>query len=148
VDACGVEAEVSARWTDRLSTRAAVSWTHARVNGGSAAPRDTGKIPTETPELTATAGGSWKPFARITLLADLHYEGTRFDDDLNTLRLGPATTIDLRAEWRPQPNMVLFVEAANLFDVAVAAGETSNGVFSYGPPRMILAGVSITAGGG
>lgn len=148
VDAYGVEAEVSARWTNRLSTRAAVSWTHARVDGGLAAPRDTGKIPTETPEATATAGVSWKPFARITLLADLRYEGARFDDDLNTLRLGAATTVDLRAAWRPRPNLVLFVEAANLFDVAVATGETSNGVFSYGPPRMILAGVSIAGGGG
>ena len=148
VDAYGVEAEVSANWTSRLSTRAAVDWTHARVNGGAVAPRDTGKIPTETPEVTATGGVAWRPIARITLLADLRYESSRFDDDLNTLRLGPATTVDLRAEWRPRSNLTLFVEAANLFDVAVATGETSNGVFSYGPPRMILAGVSISNGGG
>jgi len=148
VEAYGIEAEVSARWTDRLSTRAAVSWTHARVNGGSAAPRDTGKIPTETPEVTVTAGAAWTPLARITLLADLRYEGARFDDDLNTLRLGAATTISLRAEWRPRPNLDLFVQAANLFDVAVATGETASGVFNYGPPRTITAGVSISGGVG
>ncbi len=147
VDAYGVEAEVSARWTDQVSARAAVSWTHARVDGGSAAPADTGKIPTETPELTVTAGASWKPIIGVTLLADLRYEGVRFDDDLNTLRLGPATTVNLRAEWRLRSNLTVFVEAANLFDVAVATGETSNGVYSYGPPRMILAGVSISGGG-
>jgi vitamin B12 transporter len=148
VEAYGIEAEVSARWTDRLSTRAAVSWTHARVNGGRVAPRDTGKIPTETPEVTATAGAAWKPVARVSLIADLRYEGTRFDDDLNTLRLRPATTVDLRLEWRPRANLTLFVQSANLFDVAVATGETGNGVFSYGAPRTISAGVSISGGGG
>ena len=148
VDASGVEAEASAHWTDRLSTRAAVSWTHARVDGGSAAPQDTGKIPTETPEVSATAGAAWTPVARLTLLADLRYEGARFDDDLNTLRLGAATTVDLRAEWRARRNVTLFVQAANLFDVDVATGETANGVYSYGPPRTILAGISISGGGG
>jgi vitamin B12 transporter len=148
VDAYGIEADVSAHWTDRLSTRAAVSWTHARVNGGAVAPLDTGKIPTETPEAVATAGAAWTPVARVTLIADLRYEGARFDDDLNTLRLAPATTVDLRAEWRPRSNLVLFVQAANLFDVAVATGETSNGVFSYGPPRIVSLGMSISGGGG
>jgi outer membrane receptor protein involved in Fe transport len=98
--------------------------------------------------VTATAGLAWKPFPRATLIADLRYEGARFDDDLNTLRLEPATTVDLRAEWRARSNVVVFVQAANLFDVAVATGETSNGVYSYGPPRIISAGISISGGGG
>jgi outer membrane receptor protein involved in Fe transport len=147
VGAYGIEAEASARWSDRLTARAAVSWTHARVNGGSAAPRDTGKIPTETPEVAATAGLAWNPFSRATLIADLRYEGARFDDDLNTLRLGAVATVDLRAEWRTRSNVVVFVQAANLFDAAVATGETSNGVYSYGPPRRISAGISISGGG-
>jgi outer membrane receptor protein involved in Fe transport len=148
VDAYGVEAEAAAHRVARLDLSAAASWTHARVDGGSAAPQDTGKIPTETPAVSATVGAGWNAFAALTLRADLRYEGARFDDDLNTLRLGPATTIDLRAEWRVRRRLTLFVQAANLFDVAVQTGETANGVYSYGPPRMVLAGVSISGGGG
>jgi vitamin B12 transporter len=147
VDAYGVEAEGSVGLTDALKANAALSWTHARVDGGSAAPQLTGLVPAETPAFTVTGGVAWKAYSPVTLLADLRYESARFADDQSTLRLAAATTVNLRAEWRPRSNLTVFLEAANVFDVEVATDETANGVFSYGPPRTISVGISIRGGG-
>jgi outer membrane receptor protein involved in Fe transport len=114
------------------------------VDGGSAAPQLTGLAPAETPRLTATAGLTWRARSPLTLSADLRYESARFDDDLNQRRLGPATTIDARAEWRLSAATTVFIAAENLFNVAVATGQTATGITSYGPPRMIMAGFKVS----
>ncbi len=148
VKAYGLEAEAAAPLGDQLKTSFALSLTHARVDGGVVAPQLTGRIPTETPGLVVTGGVSWTPVATLTLSSALRYEGKRFDDDRNTLRLPGATMASLRAEWRPRRGMAVFVEAANLLDAAVATGETGNGVFSYGPPRTVTVGFSLNGPGG
>lgn len=140
VDAWGVEADASARLGETLTGRAAIGWTHARVDGGSAAPQLTGLAPAETPRLSATGSLAWRAAPKLTLTADLRYESARFDDDLNLRRLGGAATLDARAAWRVNPATTLFVAAENLLDAAVATGQTANGITSYGPPRIIMAG--------
>jgi vitamin B12 transporter len=147
VDAYGIEAEGKIAWSSVLSTRVAIDWTHARVDGGAAAPQLDGRIPVETPAVTATAGIRWRPLSRASLSADLRYESARYDDDQNTLRLAPATTVDLRLDWRARAGVTVFVAARNLFDVNVATGETAGGVYSYGPPRMISAGIVLSGQG-
>jgi outer membrane receptor protein involved in Fe transport len=144
VNAWGVEAESSARLGRALTGRAAVGWTWARVDGGSAAPQLTGLRPAETPRLTATAGLAWRARPPLTLSADLRYESARFDDDLNQHRLDPATTMDARAEWRLSAATTVFVAVENLFNVAVATGQTATGITSYGPPRTIMAGLKVS----
>ena len=57
VDAYGLEAEASARLSGAVTARAALSWTHARVDGGAAAPALTGLRLAETPRLSADWGG-------------------------------------------------------------------------------------------
>lgn len=146
VDAYGVEAEGSLALTDAVKANAALSWTHARVDGGAAAPQLTGLIPAETPAFTMTGGAAWTAWSRVTLLTNLRYESARFADDQNTLRLDAATTVGLRAEWRPRSGLMVFLEAANLLDVEVATDETAGGIYSYGPPRTISVGVSMTGG--
>jgi outer membrane receptor protein involved in Fe transport len=147
VNAYGVEAEGDVSLMDGLGASGAVSWTHARVDGGLADAQITGRIPTETPEFTATAGLNWTLTRSLKLIGDLRYEGVRYDDDQNTLRLAPATTVDLRAEWRPRRNLAVYVEAANIFDVAAATGETAGGIYSYAPPKTVSLGVRLSGGG-
>jgi outer membrane receptor protein involved in Fe transport len=147
VRAYGLEAEAAANLLPTLKADAAVSWTHARVDGGASAPQLTGLMPSETPDLIVTGGLSWRAISRLTLSADARYQGTRFADDQNTLRLAPATTVDLRAEWRAGPRLRFFVAADNIADIDVATDETAGGVYSYGPPRTVRAGFIISGGG-
>ena len=86
----------------------------------------------------------WRARPRLTLSADLRYESARFDDDLNQRRLAAATTIDVRAEWRVNAITTVFIAADNLFNAAVATGQTATNVTSYGPPRIIVAGFKIS----
>jgi vitamin B12 transporter len=144
VNAYGLEADVSARLGETLTSRAAVSWTRATVDGGSSAPQLTGLAPAETPRLTATGGVAWRARPRLTLSVDLRYESARFDDDLNQHRLAPAATIDARAEWRVSAATTVFIAAENLFNAAVATGQTATDITSYGPPRVIMAGFKIS----
>jgi outer membrane receptor protein involved in Fe transport len=144
VNAWGVEAEGSARLGSDLTTRAAIDWTRARVDGGSAAPALTGLRPAETPQFTATWGVTWRPGPRLQLTGDMRYESARFDDDQNQRRLAPGASFDARAQWRATPAASLFIAVDNLFDAAIATGQTADHVTSYGPPRVVRVGFSIS----
>ncbi len=99
INAWGLEASARRDW-GRLGARLAADYTYAQVDGGAAAPALTGLRPAETPRISVTGGLSWRPVDRLTLLAEARYDGARFDDDLNTRRLAPGGTADLRADVR------------------------------------------------
>ncbi|HEY5106342.1 MAG TPA: TonB-dependent receptor [Caulobacteraceae bacterium] len=144
VNALGVEADASARLGTALTGSAAFDWTLARVDGGAAAPALTGLRPAETPRLAATAGLTWRAAPRIELIGEMRYESARFDDDQNLRRLDPAVSFNARAQLRLKDGAIAFVAADNLFDAAVATGKTADGVISYGPPRAVRIGFSIS----
>ncbi|MDD3838314.1 MAG: TonB-dependent receptor, partial [Phenylobacterium sp.] len=143
IEATGVELDAAAELSERLSLRAALGATRARVDGGSAAPQLTGKRPAQTPELTATAGADWRPVELLRLSADLRYESARFEDDLNLRKLSPAVLVDLRAAWRVSETAEVYVAADNLFDAEVEIGETADGIESFAAPRMLRVGFSL-----
>ncbi len=147
VNAFGLEAEAAVNFTHTARFDAALSWTHARVATGAAAPRLNGLVPAETPDISANARLSWRLHPKLTLAAETRYQGERFDDDQNTRRLSAAATTDFRVEWRPKRNVTVFLAAANLADERVSTGETADGIFSYGPPLTVSAGFSIRGGG-
>lgn len=142
IDAWGVEASARRDW-GRLGARLAADYTYARVDGGAAAPALTGLRPAETPRLSVTAGASWRPVDRLTLLAEARYDSARYDDDLNTRRLAPGGTADLRADIQVTPTLSVFAAAENLFDAAIQTGRTADNTVSYCAPRRIRVGVTI-----
>ena len=144
IQAWGVELNGSARLSPTLSLDAAVAWTDAELDGGSAAPQLTGLRPAQAPEWSATAGLDWRATDRLTLAAAARYESARFDDDLNSRTLGAAVTLDARAEWALTDRTMLWLAADNLFDEDVETAETGTGVAGYGPPRTVRAGVRLT----
>lgn len=144
IDAWGVELNGSAALTPALSLTGAVSWTHAEVDGGSAAPQLTGLRPAQAPRWSATAGLDWRVTPRLTLASALRYESARFDDDLNSRVLDAAFTLDARAEWAFNERVTLWAAADNLFNEDVQVSQTANGVAGYGPPRTVSAGLRLT----
>jgi vitamin B12 transporter len=140
VDAYGIEADLERRW-DAASLRLAAGYTRAEVDGGSAAPQLTGLRPAQTPRLTATAEGSWRPLAPLSLRAVVRYEGGRYDDDLNTRKLSPGTQVNLRADWSVSRQVTLYAAAENLFDADIETAETGDGLESFDQPRTLRAGL-------
>jgi vitamin B12 transporter len=143
IDAWGLEGEASGAAADgTVGWRLAASYTHARVDGGGAAPQLTGKRPAQAPAVAATAALDWRPVERLQLRAELRYEGLRYEDDLNSRRLKAGAVLDGRAAWRLAPGAEVFLEADNLADVRLAVGQTADAVTSYGEPRTVRVGVA------
>ncbi|HYD26756.1 TonB-dependent receptor [Brevundimonas sp.] len=144
IEATGVELDGRLALTDRLSLRAALSATDARVDGGAMAPQLTGLRPAQAPIWSATAGLEWRPTDRLALAADLRWESRRFDDDLNSRVLKAAGTVDLRADWAVTPSTTIWLAADNLYDAEVEVSETGAGVAGFGPPRTLSLGVRLS----
>jgi outer membrane receptor protein involved in Fe transport len=142
IEATGIELNAEQR-LDRVTLTAAVSWTDAELDGGTAAPQLTGLRPAQAPEWSATAGIDWRTTDRLTLSSRARYESTRFDDDLNSRTLDAALTVDARADFSLRQGLTLYAVADNLFDEDVAVSQTGDGVSGYGPPRTLRAGVSL-----
>jgi outer membrane receptor protein involved in Fe transport len=141
INAEGFEGGFTFAITPTFKVRGAADYTHAEVDGGSAAPQLTGKRPAQAPAFTATGAIDWQATRQLGLHGDLRYESSRFDDDLNTVHLGPGTRVDARADWSFSRFTQLFVEATNLFDARIPTAQTS-GVVSYDEPRVVRVGIS------
>lgn len=142
INAYGLEAD-AVRDFGGLTLRAAVSATHAEVDGGSAAPQLTGKRPAQTPKVAATLSGTWRPAERFTLDLSARYESARFEDDLNTRVLAASVGLDARAAWSFAPGSEVYLAAENLTDARIEVGETGDGVESFGAPRTLRVGISL-----
>lgn len=141
IEAWGVELNGSIQATEALSLNAALSWTDAEVDGGTAAPQLTGLRPAQAPEWSATAGLDWRATQRLTLGLAARYESARFDDDLNSRTLDPAVTLDARAEWAAREGVMVWAALDNAFDEEVEVSMTGTDVAGYAPPRTVRAGV-------
>jgi outer membrane receptor protein involved in Fe transport len=143
VDAYGIEAEAREQLSATVTIDAAADYTHARVEGGRAAPQLNGLRPAQTPEVTATSGIVWRALGRLSLRADARYESDRFDDDRNTLRIAPSITLNARADWRFAGRASLFLRVDNLADAPIETGQTAPGLKTYDAPRTVLVGLSV-----
>jgi outer membrane receptor protein involved in Fe transport len=144
INALGIEADASEKLTDTLSLRAALSLTDARVDPDSGVlavyPGLKGKRPAEAPTTTITGGADWIPIDKLTLDASIHWDSARFEDDLNTLKLGSAFVLDLRAEYEIRDHISIFVAVDNTTDANIATQDTT-GVINFGEPRVYEIGL-------
>jgi outer membrane receptor protein involved in Fe transport len=147
INALGVEADAAEKLTDTISLRAALSLTDARVDptAGEIAAFPLlgglkGKRPAEAPTTTITAGAFWQPLEKLTLDAQMHWDSARFEDDLNTLKLGSAFVLDLRAEYELRDRISVFVAVDNAANANIATADTT-GVVNYGEPRIYEIGL-------
>lgn len=143
IDAVGLEAEGRLAVNARLRLEGAITWTVARVGGGTAAAQLTGLRPAQAPRLGVSAGAVWRPTEQVSASLELRHESARFDDDLNTRRLGAYTTLDARVGYQVTPAVEAFVGVDNLADADVQTGVTADGFVSYGAPRIARVGLSI-----
>ena len=142
IDAWGVEGDANGDLATSLSWRAAFAYTHARVDGGSSAPRLTGLRPAQTPELTVTAGVDWHAMEQLTLASNLRYVSTQYDDDQNIRRIAPGAELDARGAWSLGPGKEVYVGVDNVADAKISTGKTADFVGSYSEPRTFRIGFS------
>lgn len=103
-----------------------------------------GRRPAQTPRTQASAALRWSPTERVRAYATVRWSGERFEDDLETRRLGSAATLDLSARARLRPGVELEVRGENLFDAAVEVGVSGAGVVERAAPLAGWIGLRVT----
>ncbi len=97
---------------------ASLAFTDARIAGeGASLPLD-GNRPPQTPEFSASATLTWRPADGWRVSGTLRHAGAQFEDDAQTDRLPPATTLDLFASARILDGISIILRAENLMDEA------------------------------
>ncbi len=140
INAWGFEGEANGDILTGLSWRAAFAYTHARVDGGSAAPQLTGLRPAQTPEWTVTSGLDWRATDKLTLNAAVRYVSEQFEDDQNIRRLAPGAELNGRAAWSLGPDEEVYLALDNIADAKIAVAKTADFVTSYSQPRTFRIG--------
>lgn len=84
----------------------------------------------------------WTPKENLLVDFSVRYEGDRYDDDLNTIRLKSATVSDLRVSYLFGNGVEGFIQGQNIFDEAVESSFTS-GATTYAAPQTWQIGLRI-----
>jgi outer membrane receptor protein involved in Fe transport len=87
---------------------------------------------------------AWTVSDRLSLDADVTWEGKRFDDDLNSRILAAGLKVDLRADWKLSKTATVYVAADNLLDEKIDVSRTADGVAGYANPRIARVGLRLT----
>jgi outer membrane receptor protein involved in Fe transport len=128
----------SGSWSLRLGA----SYTGARVSGRGAAAALAGLRPAQTPKLFVSAELTWDRGGRTAALQVRHV-GSQYEDDLNQLKIPPATTLDAFAAWPLSRRMQVVGRVENLLDKTVVAGLGSDGTVERATPRTLWLGVRL-----
>lgn len=139
VDVSGIEASAEGRrgpWSLRLGA----GFSDARVRSSETAAGLDRLRPAQTPRVTMSGELGWQQGQRAASLL-LRHVGAQFEDDLNRIRLKPATTLDAFATWPLTSRFTLVSRAENLFNSVVIAGAESDGTLERATPRTLWIGL-------
>jgi outer membrane receptor protein involved in Fe transport len=114
----GAEAELDWRASKRLSARLALGLLRTKlVDAGADYAEFSGNEFGRSPHFSAAASVDWAATSQMWLSAQARHHSSyhSFDIDIPGARVGPATIVDARAEYRLR-QFTLFAYARNLFD--------------------------------
>ncbi len=139
IAAQGVEAGLSVS-RGIVSFDATATYTDALVEGRGASAALDGFRPAQSPEFAAAATVSVRPAPGWVLSATLRHIGAQFEDDSESQRLPPATTLGAYAQMPLTGGLSLVLRGENLFDETVVT-RNSGGAIDLGAPRTVWAGL-------
>ncbi len=139
IKARGIEASVAAK-LGAVSLDGALAWTDAEVRGEGVSLALDGKRPAQTPELAATLTLGWQPAPGWRVAGTLRHTSAQFEDDLESDRLAPATTLDAFIAAPLWGRLSLIARAENLTDETIIT-RNQGGSIDLGVPRTFWLGV-------
>jgi outer membrane receptor protein involved in Fe transport len=137
----GMEASAGYRW-GAWSIDGGYSFANANVEGSGAASQLDGLRPAQTPRHMLTSTLGWERDG-WSLSLTARRVGAQFEDDLNQLRLPPATTLDAFAAWPVSRRMQIILRGENLIDRRVVAGIGGDGAIERATPRTLWIGARV-----
>jgi outer membrane receptor for ferric coprogen and ferric-rhodotorulic acid len=110
------------------------------VQGEGASADLDGLRPAQTPEFAATLTLGWKPAPGWRIAGTLRHVSAQFEDDRQTDRLPPATTLDAFLVAPLWNRLSLTVRGENLTDEAIIT-RNQGGSIDLGVPRTVWLGL-------
>ncbi|MEM6494800.1 MAG: TonB-dependent receptor [Pseudomonadota bacterium] len=141
IDAQGIEAS-AVIVLGKVSFDGSLAYTDATIDGEGASTALDGNRPPQTPELAASATLAWQPAQGWRLASTLRHTSAQFEDDQETDRLAPATTLDLFASAPLAKGIEAVVRAENLLDEEIVTRNAA-GAIDLGVPQTFWAGVRV-----
>ena len=139
IDARGIEGSVAAKF-GQVSLDGALAWTDAEVRGEGASADLDGLRPAQTPEFAATLTLGWEPAPGWRIAGTLRHISAQFEDDRQTDRLPPATTLDAFLAAPLWGRFSLILRGENLTDEAIVT-RNQGGSVDLGVPRTVWLGL-------
>ena len=139
IAAQGIEAGLAAK-LGTVSLDSALAWTDATVRGEGTSLALDGNRPPQTPEFSATLTLGWQPAAGWRVAGTLRHVSAQFEDDLETDRLAPATTLDAFLAAPLAGKLSLVLRGENLTGEEIVT-RNQGGSIDLGVPRTFWLGL-------
>ena len=139
IEAQGIEGSLALS-LGQVSLDASLVYTDATIAGEGASIALDGNRPPQTPQFAASATLAWEPAPGWRLATTLRHTAEQFEDDQETDRLAPATTLDLFAQAPLLDRLSIVVRGENLFDETIIT-RNSGGAIDLGVPRTVWLGL-------
>lgn len=139
IEARGIEASLAAKF-GQVSIDGGIAWTDAEVRGEGASADLDGLTPAQTPEFAATLTLGWQPAPGWRIAGTVRYVSAQFEDDRETDRLAPATTLDAVIAAPLWGRLSLIARAENLTDEDIVT-RNQGGSIDLGVPRTVWLGL-------
>lgn len=133
IRARGIEASLAAK-LGAFTLDSALAWTDAKVRGEGPSAELDGLRPAQTPRLAATMTLGWEPAPGWRVAGTLRHTSAQFEDDRETDRLPPATTLDAFLSAPLTGKLALIVRGENLTGETVVT-RNQGGSIDLGTPR-------------
>ncbi|MEO1730106.1 MAG: TonB-dependent receptor, partial [Pseudomonadota bacterium] len=141
IDAQGIEASGFVVLGE-VSLDASLAYTDATIDAEDASAALDGNRPPQTPELSLSTTLAWEPSEGWRLAGTVRHTSAQFEDDQETDRLAPATTLDLFASAAVVDGVSVILRAENLLDEEIVT-RNSAGAIDLGVPRTVWAGIRL-----
>ncbi|RGP41225.1 hypothetical protein BPTFM16_01521 [Altererythrobacter insulae] len=138
IDARGVEATLGAV-LGAFRLDGSLSFTDAEIDGRDTSIALDGNRPPQTPRWAGSATLGWQPAQDWNVALTLRHIGAQFEDDQETDRLEPATTLGFFAQIPLIDRLKLVLRGENLTDERIVT-RNSGGAIDLGVPRTLWAG--------
>lgn len=139
IDARGIEASLAVK-LGQVSLDGALAWTDAEVQGRGPSLALDGKRPAQTPAFAGTLTLGWRTAEGWQLAATLRHVAAQFEDDLQTDRLPPATTLDAFLAAPLTGKLSVVLRGENLTDEDIVT-RNQGGSIDLGVPRTLWLGL-------
>lgn len=139
IDAQGIEAVLRAK-AGALRIDGSLAFTDATIDGRDTSLALNGNRPPQTPRWAASATVGWSPRTDFDIAFTFRYVGAQYEDDQETDRLEPATTLGAFAQMQLGGGFTFVLRGENLTDETIVT-RNARGAIDLGVPRTVWAGL-------